>query len=110
MGYDESVAKRVRNAMRRRKGMTEQKMFGGIAFMIEGHMCCGVLEKQLVLRLGDEKAAEALQHKHTKPMDFTGRPMKSMVYVLPKGFSSDEDLKTWINSAVSFVRPLPPKN
>jgi len=110
MPYDEATADRVRAALKRTRGLAEKKMFGGIAFLINGHMACGVLDKTLVLRLGNEGAAEALNEKHTRPMDFTGKPMKSMLYVEPAGFSSDDALKSWVRQAVTFARALPPKS
>ena len=93
MAFDETVAARVRKALARQPGVTEQKMFGGLAFMVKGNMCCGVLGARLVLRLGEEAAADALREPHTRLMDFTGKPMKSMVYVAPEGYHQDAALR-----------------
>lgn len=109
MPYSEPVAARVRAALADLPGITERKMFGGIAFMFQGNMVCGVLEDRLVLRLGDEGAKEALSEPHTRPMDFTGRPMRSMVYVDPPGFATDAGLRAWLARAIDLVRTLPPK-
>lgn len=109
MPYDPATAERVRNTLGRTRGLSEKKMFGGIAFLIDGHMACGVLDKTLVLRLGDQGVAKTLGEDHTRPMDFTGKPMKSMLYVAPEGFQSDTALKSWIRRAVRFARSLPPK-
>lgn len=109
MAYDEALADRVRGVLRRRRRITERKMFGGIAFLRDGHMFCGVLGRDLVLRLGDRGAAEALGRPHTKAMDFTGKPMKSMVYVKPKGFESDDALREWVERALAFGSSLPAK-
>ena len=109
MPYDEQLAQRVRKIIKRRKGITERKMFGGLAFMLNGNMCCGVLDDKIVLRLGNDGAAEALRVKHIEPMDFTGRPMKSMVYVTAPGIRKDPDLKSWIARAAKFNAALPPK-
>ena len=109
MAYDEDVAARIRARMKRRKGYEEKKMFGGIAFLLHGHMTAGVIGTELMLRLGDEGAAEALTEEHVRPMDFTGKPMKSMVYVAPEGFASDDDLKRWLDRAARFARSLPPR-
>ncbi len=109
MAYDESLAENIRGILARRKGITERKMFGGIAFMLHGNMCCGVVQKKLMLRLGPEGAQQALTEPHTKPMDFTGRPMKSMLYVTPAGWEEDDDLKRWVERALKFARGLPPK-
>jgi TfoX/Sxy family transcriptional regulator of competence genes len=109
MPYDASAADRVRRILRRRKGFSEKKMFGGLAFLLDGNMCCGVLRNDLVLRLGDEGAAEALRERHVRAMDFTGRPMKSMVYVEPPGYASEAALKRWVDVAAKFARTLPAK-
>lgn len=84
-------------------------MFGGLAFLIRGHMCCGVVGDSLVLRLGNDGAAAALLKPNTRPMDFTGKPMKSMVYVEPAALTEDVDLTRWLDQAMSFVATLPPK-
>ncbi len=110
MAFDEALAAGVRTALRRRKGVTERKMFGGIAFMLNGHMCCGVINDDLVLRLGEAGAADALTQPHVREMDFTGKPMKSMVYVSPSGYGSDEALRGWVKQAAAFVARLPKKN
>jgi TfoX/Sxy family transcriptional regulator of competence genes len=109
MAYDEGVAERVRKVLRRRKDVTERKMFGGLAFLLNGNMCCGVVGKDLCLRLGNDGAAEALKERHTREMDFTGKPLRSMVYVRPAGIKADDDLKSWVKRAVTFTKSLPPK-
>src|SRR5579862_4792816 len=78
---------------------SEKKMFGGLAFMVNGRMCCGVLKTDLVLRLTPERAAASLCHPHTRPMDFTGKPMKSMIYVCATGTDSEKALAAWVESA-----------
>lgn len=84
-------------------------MFGGLAFLIGGNMACGVVGDTLMVRLGNEGAAAALAEPHTRPMDFTGRPMKSMVYVDPPGIAGQEDLYRWVDRAAAFAQSLPPK-
>ncbi len=74
MPYNEVLAARVRDILWGEPGLTERKMFGGVAFMLHGHMCCGVINNDLVLRLGADGAGEALSQPFTRPMDFTGRP------------------------------------
>src|SRR6516162_2769710 len=101
MAFDESVAARVRAAFGRTKRVVERKMFGGIAFLVRGHMCVGVLKDHLVLRLGPAGAADALTEPHTRPMDFTGVPSKNMVYVDPPGFASAAQLRGWVRRAVA---------
>jgi TfoX/Sxy family transcriptional regulator of competence genes len=84
-------------------------MFGGVCFMINGNMCCGVVRDELMLRLGKELATEALDERHTRPMDFTGKPMKSMIFVETEGFSDEQGLKFWVDKAAAFAASLPPK-
>lgn len=109
MAYEEALAERMRELLKRRKGIEERKMFGGLAFLVNGHMACGVQEELLVLRLGNSGAAKALRGPHARPMDFTGKPIQSMVYVEPAGCADDEQLASWMNRAVRFARSLPPK-
>ena len=109
MAYDEALARRVREALKRKTSIAEQKMFGGIAFMLNGNMCCGVMEAKLMVRLGNDGADAALKGPHTKRMDFTGKPSKSMIYVHPRGYASDQALKQWVKRAVTFVSSLPSK-
>ena len=92
-----------------RRGVTQKRMFGGLAFLLNGNMCCGVMKDRIMLRLGPEGVQAALKHQHTEPMDFTGKPMKSMVYVLPEGYESDADLAEWVETAVRFAKTLPAK-
>lgn len=109
MPYDETLAGRIRKLLARRRGITEKKMFGGLAFMLNGNMCCGVTREDLMLRLGEVGAGAALSEPHTREMDFTGKPLKTMIYVSPAGFRKDEDLERWVLRAVDFVKSLPAK-
>ena len=109
MAYDEGVAQRVREMMEDIPGVTEKKMFGGIAFMVNGNMCSGVVNTELMMRVGPDGYDDALQQPHAREMDFTGKPMKGFVYVGEKGFANDPDLKSWINRAYRFVSTLPAK-
>lgn len=109
VAYDEVLAGRIRDVLADVDDVAERKMFGGLAFMVAGHMACGIVGEELMLRLGDEGADAALDRPHVRPMDFTGRPMHSMVYVEPAGFRDDESLGAWVGEAVAFVRTLPPK-
>jgi len=84
-------------------------MFGGIAFMVGGHMSCGVVDDTLMVRVGSDRYTEALSKPHAREMDFTGKPMKGFVYVDAAGFESDEALASWASLSVGFVRSLPLK-
>jgi TfoX/Sxy family transcriptional regulator of competence genes len=109
MAFSEALAARVREVLGRQEGITERKMFGGLAFLLNGNMCCGIVSDRLMLRLGESGAAEALAEAHTRMMDFTGKPMKSMVYVDPGGFASEEALRKWVRRAVAYASTLPAK-
>ena len=108
MAYDENLAERVRDVLVSKPGLTERKMFGGLAFMLGGHMCCGIVGEELMLRLGADGADSALERPHVRPMDFTGRPMTGMVFVAAAGLRG-RALRGWVEQAVAFVGTLPPK-
>jgi TfoX/Sxy family transcriptional regulator of competence genes len=107
MAYDEDLADRVRAALRD-EAVTERQMFGGLAFMLVGHMFCGIVKDTLMLRLGPDGAERALDQPHVRPMDFTGRPLKGMVFVEPGGLTGGA-LQQWVDAAAAFTRTLPPK-
>ncbi len=109
MPYDEGVAERIRQALSRRDDVVEKKMFGGIAFMVSGHMAAGTATKDLMLRVGPDAYEEALAQPHAREMDFTKRPLRGFVYVAPEGFAEDADLERWLQKAIDFVETLPPK-
>jgi TfoX/Sxy family transcriptional regulator of competence genes len=109
MAYDETLAKRVRGVLKRRRGVTEKRMFGGLAFMVNGNMACGVLGADLMVRVGPERYEAALKKAGARPMDFTGRPMKGMVYVGPRGTRAKPSLEAWVAHGVSYARSLPAK-
>jgi TfoX/Sxy family transcriptional regulator of competence genes len=100
MAYDEGLAERIRGVLRGRDDVVERKMFGGIAFMVAGRMACGVIHDDLMVRVGPDAHDEAVTEPHARPMDFTGRPMRGMVYVEPGGVSSDADLARWVRRGV----------
>lgn len=109
MAYDPVLAERIRVELSRHVEFTEKKMFGGLSFLVNGNMCCGVTGSDLVLRLTPEGVERALEQPHTRPMDFTGKPMKSMVYVGAEGTTSVVGLRRWISTAAGAARELPPK-
>ena len=110
MAYDETLASRVRQILSPVTGFSEKKMFGGLCFLIHGNMCCGVLKNELVLRLDSERAREILSRPHTRPMDFTGRPMKGFVFIEGGGLRTDRQLRDWVSMALAFVQSMPGKS
>jgi TfoX/Sxy family transcriptional regulator of competence genes len=109
MAYDEVLAERIRTLLAERDDVTERKMFGGIAFMAHGNMCCGVSGEDLMVRLGEDAADAALDEPGARPMDFTGRPMKGYAFVGPAGTTTDAALRDWVQRALAFVDGLPAK-
>ncbi len=108
MAFEEEVSVRLRKALGN-KNTEEKKMFGGIAFMFNGHMCCGVSDDRVLLRLGNEGATRALAQPQVEEMDFTGKPIKSMVYLTEPIHGDQVQLKGWVAKAVKFISSLPPK-
>ncbi|MEM7436538.1 MAG: TfoX/Sxy family protein [Myxococcota bacterium] len=109
MAYDEKLAERVRSALSRRRGVTERKMFGGLSFMVNGHMCCGVVGDDLMVRVGPDRYDKALARKGVREMNFTGRPMKGMVFIDQSGYQRKSNLESWIDQGLKYARSLPPK-
>jgi TfoX/Sxy family transcriptional regulator of competence genes len=109
MAFDDRLAIRVRDALAEIPDVSERRMFGGLAFLVGGHMACGIVGRDLMLRLGEAGADAALDRPHVRPMDFTGRPMRTMVYVAAEGIVADPALEHWVARAVEHVRALPPK-
>ncbi len=109
MTCNATVADRIRRCLGRRRGLTERKMFGGISFLLGGRMCCGVINDDLVIRVGPQGYEQAVREPHARPMDFTGRPLRGFVYIAPAGYQSDDALMRWVQRAVTFVTTLPKK-
>jgi TfoX/Sxy family transcriptional regulator of competence genes len=109
MAFDEKLAERIRKRLGKRKGVTEKKMFGGIAFLLNGNMCCGVHKTDMIIRLDPEQTEKKLSDRHTRPFDLTGRPMKGWLLVSAEGVATDTALGRWIDVATGFARSLPAK-
>lgn len=110
MAVSELLADRVRMLLATEAGLTEKKMFGGLCFLIDGNMACGITgENDLMLRVGPDAYEGALEQPGARPMDFTGRPMKGMVFVDPDSCGDEEALAAWLTKGLAFARSLPPK-
>lgn len=109
MAYDEGVAERLREVYDAHHDIVEKKMFGGLAFLVNGHMSCGVVGDSLMVRVGPEQYEPSLKRPYARPMDFTGKPLRGFVFVDPPGFESDEDLSGWVHASLTFVLSIPPK-
>lgn len=103
MAYDFHLADRIRTVLKK-SGIPfkEKQMFGGIAFMVKGKMCVGIIKNDLMARIDPEIAGEAMKKKGARPMDFAGRPMKGYVYVSPEGVDSSRDLTSWVKLCLDF--------
>jgi TfoX/Sxy family transcriptional regulator of competence genes len=108
MPHDPALADRVRQVVGDHPGVTEKAMFGGVAFLLDGKMFCGVASDDLMVRVGPDRHEEALARPHARPMDFTGRPMKGYVFVAPAGCRTAKAIKPWADWAMSFVATLGP--
>ncbi|MCA9265849.1 MAG: TfoX/Sxy family protein [Planctomycetales bacterium] len=106
---DEALVERIRPLMKRRRGYSEKKMFGGLCFFINGNMAVGPWKGSLIVRLAREEHDRNQQLPYATPMDITGKVMKGWVKVLPEGVETEDDLRIWVDRAVAFVRTLPPK-
>jgi hypothetical protein len=108
MAYDEHLADRTRDVMPTDAEVTERKMFGGLAFLLKGHMFAGIVGSELTVPIGDEAAQRALELDHVRKMDSTGRPMKNMIFMQPAGLRGPA-LERWITAAADYAWTLAPK-
>ena len=110
MAFDENLAARIRNQLGKKRGLTEKKMFGGIAFLLNGNMSCGVHGAEMIVRLTPDKTDAALEQKHTRVFDLSGgRPMKGWILVGREGLNTEKDLAKWVETGVKYAASLPPK-
>jgi TfoX/Sxy family transcriptional regulator of competence genes len=104
MPFDEELAERIRKMLRRTADITERKMFGGLAFMCQGKMCCGIVGRDLMVRVREKDMSSALRQPHVRPMDFTGKPLRGFVYVAPPGVATERSLQEWVRKGVAFAK------
>lgn len=109
MAFDQGLAQRLRDIFEDQSDVEEKKMFGGLCFMVSNHMCCGIQGETLMARVGPKNYEKCLARENTREMDFTGRPLKGMIYVTPAGIESDLQLNHWVSLCLDFVASLPPK-
>lgn len=109
MAYDEGLAQRVREVLVDEAGLTEKRMFGGIAFMLDGNMACAVTDADLMVRVGKESADALSEQPGVRISAMAGRPMKGWLLVSAQATEQDEALAGWVGRGVDFARSLPPK-
>ncbi len=109
MAHDERLAEPIRTALSTRRDVVERRMFGGIAFMIRGHMSCGIVGSTLMVRVDPAGADRLLREPHTRPMDFTGRPLRGLLFEDPPGIATAPALGAWIRTAVAWAESQPVK-
>jgi TfoX/Sxy family transcriptional regulator of competence genes len=109
MAFEAQLAERVRKLLSRRKGFSEKRMFGGVGFLLNDNLCCGVLRSDLILRLGVDAAQKALREYGVRPFDITGRAMQGWAMVGPAGYEEADDLARWVKLAAQFAGSLPTK-
>lgn len=109
MAFDESLAARIRDALARKRNIEERKMFGCLCLLLNGNALVGVWKDRLIARLGPDEGKAALREPHVRTFDITRRPMKNWVAVEPEGIEDDDQLRSWIDRAIQFVKTLPKK-
>lgn len=109
MAYDEGLQLRIQRVVAAREGVTEKKMFGGVCFLLDGKMFCGIVKDELMVRVGPAAHEAALAEPHVRPMDFTGKPMAGYIYVEPEGLATDKALKRWVEAGLKFVATVEKK-
>ncbi|MBI3158837.1 MAG: TfoX/Sxy family protein [Chloroflexi bacterium] len=109
MAFDEELAERIRLEIGPLPGLTEKKMFGGLAFLLNGNMACGVHGDEIILRIDPEQTDAVLKTPHTRVFDLTGRPMTGWILVHPGGAKTRAALAKWLRLGVDYASSLPPK-
>jgi TfoX N-terminal domain len=109
MAYDEGLATRIRELIGDQPGVVEKRMFGGLAFLLNGNMACGVRGDDLIVRLAPDASGAAMAESGTRPFDLTGRPMQGWLLVGADGHAEDDELRRWVDRGVAYARTLPPK-
>lgn len=110
MAFDEKLAARIRRRLGKRRGLTEKQMFGGLAFLLNGNMCVGVHQEEMIVRVDPAETDRALRARYTRIFDLSGgRPMKGWILVGPKGLGTAAALARWVNTGLAYAASLPGK-
>jgi len=109
MAYHERLAERIRDYFKRRKGVEEKRMFGGVCFMLNGHMCCGIAKDRLMVRVMSDRYERLLSKPHARKTDFTGKPLKGFLFISEAGYRTVSGLDSWLDEAVECAESKPSK-
>ena len=109
MNYDPEAAERVRQVLSDLDGVVEKRMVGGLSFLVNGNMCCGITDRALMVRVGAQGREQALREPHVRPMQLGGRALRGFICVEPAGFAADAALASWVQRGLDFVSGLPAK-
>lgn len=109
MAYDPELADRIYRIFGDWPVLQKKRMFGGLAYLLNGHMAFGLIGDELMVRCGPICYAECLGQDGVREFDFTGRPMKGWVVVAPDRLESERELRDWMKRGLDFAASLPPK-
>jgi len=110
LAFDEKLTARIRRRLGKRAGLSEKALFGGLAFLLNGNICCGVHGAEMIVRLEPEDTARALRERHTRVFDLSGgRPTKGWILVEAKGLATAPALAKWVATGVTYAASLPAK-
>jgi hypothetical protein len=109
LSSDPAAAGRVRHVLSGRSDVAEKKMVGGLSFLVDGNMCCGITGTALMVRVGAEGREQALREPHVRPMLFAGRALSGFICIEPDGYATDDALASWVQRGLDFVAGLPAK-
>ena len=109
MSFDADAAERVRRVLSGRGEVVESRMVGGLSFLVNGNMCCGITGTALMVRVGADSREKALREPHVRPMAFGERVLSGFICIDPAGYAADDTLASWVQRGLDFVSGLPAK-
>jgi len=109
LSIDPEAAARVRRLLSGRDDVVERKMVGGLSFLVNGNMCCGVTGTALMIRVWADGREQALREPHARPMLLGGRVLSSFICIEPAGYAADDALAGWVKRGLDVVSGLPAK-
>jgi TfoX/Sxy family transcriptional regulator of competence genes len=111
MAYDEELAERIRELVEAEPGLSEKRMFGGLAFLVEGNMAVAASgQGGLLVRVDPEETDALLEEPHAQPFEMRGREMRGWLRVDSVGLGTAAELKAWVGRGLDYARSLPPKD